>query len=301
MSKSRILLTGAYGFVGKCIGPLLAEQFELLKAPAYDLDSGQGLDLSDEDAAKQLLQQTRPDVVVHLAAIKNVGLCERKPELAEAANVATTANLLREGTGGPDMVFLSSDYVFDGKQGLYRDSDVVHPITVYGRTKRKAELLVLQAGGTVVRSGGLYGPAEKPGALFSWAMNELRAGKKIEAYDNVYNTPTYVGDLGQVLLAMCRHRPGGVYHAAGAERLNRFELLKLLADQLGVSRELVQPGRCSSGSGNAITAGDLSLLCTNRWPMEAIRLRGVSQILAEWSAEPADSRSDTQAQLFPSR
>ena len=166
-NKVRVLLTGAYGFVGQSVSPGLAGEFELVKAPAYDADTGEGLDLGDERAARGLLSDSRPDVIVHLAAIKNVGRCEREPEMAKSANVQSVVNLL--GNGGakvPHVVFLSSDYVFNGRQGGYEDTDEPCPSTVYGQTKREAELAVLRAGGTVVRSGGCMGRWSGRGCCF---------------------------------------------------------------------------------------------------------------------------------------
>ena len=278
-----MLLTGAYGFVGQCISPVLAEHFELMKAPPYDEVTGEGLDLSDSSATRQLMKDIAPNVVVHLAALKNIARCEREPEAAWTANVQTTRNLLpADSTKGPHMVFLSSDYVFDGQEGGYTDLDFPQPATVYGQTKRQAELLVLQAGGTVVRSGGLYGPAHQPGVLFSWAIEQLQQNQKIEAFTNVFNSPTYVNDLATALVQLCRHRPGGIYHAAGSDRLSRFELLRLLAQRLGVNIELVQPSFCPKEANGGVEPGDLSLVCSRRSPLESVRLRGASQVLADW-------------------
>ena len=296
-NRSKILLTGASGFVGQCISPRLAEQFELVKAPPYDEVSGEGLDLSDKSATEELIEDVRPNVVVHLAAIKNVGRCEREPDFAWAANVQTTRNLLAaNSTSGPHMVFLSSDYVFDGKKGGYTELDRPQPATVYGQTKKEAELLVLAAGGTVVRSGGLYGPATRPGVLFSWALEQLKQGQSIEAFTNVFNSPTYVNDLAAALVQMCRHRPGGIYHAAGSERLSRFELLRLLAERLGFDRELIQPGLCRKNGKGGVQPGDLSLVCSRRRPLESIELRGASGVLTNWHRDIYNETSYSELQ-----
>ena len=78
---------------------------------------------------------------------------------------------------------------------------------------------------------------------------------------------------------MCRHRPGGVYHLVGSERLSRFELLKLLAGRMGVDQELVQPEPCPEGGQGGLAPGDLSLVSSRRSPMEAVRIRGASEVL----------------------
>ncbi|NIA06532.1 MAG: sugar nucleotide-binding protein [Actinobacteria bacterium] len=281
MNKLRILLTGADGFVGRCLSPILSDEFELIKAPAYDLATGIGLDLSDESAAHELVNDVHPDIILHLAAIKNVGRCEREPAVAFSANIRTTKNLLTADT--VHMVFLSSDYVFDGRTGQYTDLDSPHPSTIYGQTKRQAELLVLRAGGTVVRSGGLYGPASQPGVLFSWAMEQLEQAQTIEAFTNVFNSPTYVDDLALALMHICRYRPGGIYHATGGERLSRFELLRMLAQSLGADAELIQPGFCPEQTGTGISPSDLSLICSQRSPLDIISLRSPGQVLPSWS------------------
>ena len=281
MNKPRLLLTGANGFVGSSISPLLAEYFELIKAPAYDLTTDIGLDLSEEADAHRLVHDVHPHIIVHLAAIKNVGLCEREPAVAFSANVRTTKNLLTADT--THMVFLSSDYVFDGQEGQYTDRDAPQPSTIYGQTKRQAELLVLQSGGTVVRTGGLYGPAWQPGVLFSWAIQQLSQSQTIQAYTNVFSSPTYVSDLALALMKICRYRPGGIYHATGSERFNRFELLRLLAQSLDEDVQLIQPALCPQRTGPGIAPSDLSLICSQRPPLDSVRLRGASQVLPTWS------------------
>ena len=289
MKKLRLLLTGADGLVGSSISPVLADHFELIEAPPYDELTDTGLNLSDESAAGQLISDTKPHVVLHLVAMKNVGRCEREPEHAFLTNVKATRNLLT--ADNIHMIFLSSDYVFDGQHGQYTDLDFPQPSTVYGRTKKQAEMLALQAGGTVVRSGGLYGPPSRPGVLFAWAVEQLQHGQTIEAFTNVYNSPTYVLDLAQALIRICQHRPGGIYHAVGPERLSRFELLRLLARTLAADQGLIRPASCPEQFGTGLSPSDLSLICSHRSPLDSFHLRSPSQVLPTWSKDASPVHS----------
>ena len=248
----RILVTGAHGLLGRS---LLHQRCD-----AELLGCGRGPEpvagrpyhqvrLLDPDAVLHLLETTRPDWVIHTAALTNVDQCEAEPELARQINLNAVAHLVdacaRVDAG---LVQLSTDYVFDGRNGPYGEEDETHPLSHYGQLKLASEDLVLAAPvkGLVVRTLWLYGYiAETRRNLVTWPLEALARGEELKIVDDQWGNPTYVDELARVLLELCRRDCRGLFHMGGADSMTRFELVRQLAqffdlDASGVERVSTQ-------------------------------------------------------------
>ncbi len=137
----KILLTGATGYVGKLIRSGFGDKWSLYNVSTRgdDITGVDAFDLSDAIQVENLSLQIKPDIIIHAAGDKNLTRCEANPEMAYSANVATTINLVRQFPKAR-IIYISSDYVFSGDRGGYREDDALGPVTVYGRTKACAEL-----------------------------------------------------------------------------------------------------------------------------------------------------------------
>ena len=243
----RILVTGAHGLLGRS---LLHQRCD-----AELLGCGRGPEpvagrpyhqvrLLDPDAVLHLLETTRPDWVIHTAALTNVDQCEAEPELARQINLNAVAHLVdacaRVDAG---LVQLSTDYVFDGRDGPYGEADSTHPLSHYGRLKLESEHLVLQAPikGLVVRTLWLYGyiAGARPN-LVTWPLAALARGEQLNIVDDQWGNATYVDDLVGVLLELCRRDSCGLYHMGGADFTSRYDLVLRLADFFGLDAGLVK-------------------------------------------------------------
>src|SRR5439155_24998712 len=123
------------------------------------------LDVRDSAAVAELLARMTPDVLFYPAANANVDWCERNPAEAEETNLLPMQTLIQTAPGLP-IVAYSSDYVFDGRDGPYVETHPVAPLSVYGKLKGRLERLVLDAGGTIVRSTGIFGSESPPAKNF---------------------------------------------------------------------------------------------------------------------------------------
>ena len=213
-------------------------------------------DLVDARRTAEIVGALRPDAVIHTQALSDVDRCELEPEAARAQNVDATANLLQalsraQAPGGGDralLVYVSTDYVFDGAKGTpYDEEDEPRPISVYGRSKREAEQLALgYPRGVVVRPSTLFGPGRAN--FCDTIVARLRAGEPVEAFSDQVTSPTYTVDLAEGLEALCAALggagtppPARVVHVANAGGASRVAFAQRIAALIGGSPDLVRP------------------------------------------------------------
>lgn len=256
-----VLITGAAGFIGRHLVDALSGQYRLALFDLKPKVDGpiEALDVTQADAVREVVHRFRPGVVIHLAGIKNLNYCESHPQEALLVNTESTRFLAGAAVEvGARMVFISSDYVFDGKRGNYRETDVPNPATIYGKTKFEAEKYIAQTCShyTILRSSAVYGPG---GGFFDWIVNSLTTGKKVEAFADTSFTPTYIGDVTWALEHIIADNLEGILHVAGSQVVSRYEMAVQIARCLGKDPNLVTPTSVE-GSGLLI-AHNSSLNC----------------------------------------
>jgi dTDP-4-dehydrorhamnose reductase len=244
---TRLLVLGGSGFVGSNLVRYFAPRCELrftyftsARPAIVGSLAAVRLDIRDASAVLPIFRDLAPDVVIHAAGNKSVQQCERYPEEAFATNAMGTRNVaLASREIGARLIYLSTDLVFSGSSGDYRENDTPEPTSTYGRSKLEGERLALDLLPTAVicRSGGIYGRASP---LLIWAAAELAAGRQLEGFTDVYNTPTYAANLGEMLEAVIREGTGGVFHTVGCSRVNRFQLFTAFANEFGLRVDLVR-------------------------------------------------------------
>jgi dTDP-4-dehydrorhamnose reductase len=207
----RVLVTGALGMLGRDLVPLLEPSHEVT---AVDLE----VDVTDPAAVDACADACAPEAVFHLAAWTDVDGAEAEEERAAAVNGAGTGNVARAAARhGAALVYVSTDYVFDGrKPGAYVEDDPPSPLGAYGRTKlagEQAALAVHPEGTRIARTAWLYG---RHGRNFVDTMRRLGAEREeVAVVDDQEGSPTWTGDLAPALVALV-DRPPGVYHTTGA-------------------------------------------------------------------------------------
>lgn len=260
MKLNTILITGAAGFIGSHLVPSLKDKYPLALYDYHsDNDSVKFLDVTKVDNVKHAVYETRPKVVVHLAGLKNLNYCEEHPEDAFLAN-AESAKFLAEACSaiGARIILLSSDYVFEGNHGYYREKDKPNPATIYGKSKYEAEKYVqsICSNHIILRSSAIYGPG---GKFFDWVTNSLWGGLKVEAFNDAYFTPTYIGDVIWAIECMITGNYLGVFHVAGPDALSRYAMALEICHWLGFDSRLIIPTSVV-GSGLVI-ARNSALVC----------------------------------------
>jgi dTDP-4-dehydrorhamnose reductase len=220
----RILITGSDGLVGTNIIPLLRGYFDVI--PAVEAD----WDICDRSRGLEMIEGTRPDVLLNLAALTNVDGCEDQPDLAFRVNGEGPAVLADICSGkGVKLVHFSTDYVFDGmKTAPYVEEDRTGPISVYGKSKLMGEQAVTARGpgNLVVRTEWIYG---KGG--ISFVEKIMKIGKEIgevAVVNDQTGSPTYARDLAFPLAALLRGNRSGIYHVTNSGSCSWFEFAKTI-------------------------------------------------------------------------
>lgn len=277
----KLLITGAGGFVA---GSVIAQAPKNMELHALARHEPEGLpasvrfhaaDITDHAAMDALLEQVRPDVVLHTAAMANIDTCQAQPEMAHAVNRIATAHLAeRCGKMGARLVFCSTDTVFDGSKGMYTEDDAPGPVNVYAETKVAAEQAVLAASGhnIVARLSLVMGlpVIGKGNSFLADLMRKLAKGETMNFPFNEIRTPIDVITLGSALLELCELDIGGILHLSGNTRVDRYTMAGRIANHLGISveqRKLILGTDSNAIEGRAKRPNDAS--------MSNVRARGL--------------------------
>ena len=248
----RVLVIGASGFIGRYVsrrlvsaaGHTVAGTYNA-RPPANDGASWHRLEITDGGQLDALFRVAQPEVVVHLAAMADVGTAERNPEVAAAVNAAATDTIVRLcERHSSRLVFVSTEYVFDGQHGPYREHDPPAPTTQYGRTKLQAERAVasLESNWSVLRTSIVYGwPAPGRRNFVPWLVDRLRNGEAYHAPTNVYRSPVYVEHLVDGIERMVNVDDTGFHHVAGSDWVTMYEFAVAIAERFGQDPSLVIP------------------------------------------------------------
>jgi len=222
------------------------------------------VDPCDAAHLRSVFREVAPAAVIHAAAFADIDYCEAHKDEAEQVNVAATRELARLcADTGAKMVFVSTDTVFDGEQGNYREDDPPGPLNWYAETKVRAERYVASEAGraAVVRTALVMGlPVLGLGNSFLARMVEsFDAGREVGVPANEVRTPVDVITLARALLELAGDDFTGLIHIAGNDRLNRFAMVQQIADRLGYDRGLVVAKDPSVLPGRAPRPLDVSL------------------------------------------
>lgn len=248
----RILICGANGLLGQRLALLLSTQteYEVLntshhRAFVFDnrlLDYTQ-LDIARKGDVKSLVSSFQPTVIINAAAATNVDWCEHHREDAWRVNVVGVENLIDAARKvGAKLIHLSTDYVFDGKAGPYKEEDRPSPISYYGKTKLAAEnaLRMADIPFAILRTIVVYGQGINIKQNFPlWVLKSLQEGKPIRCADDQISNPTHVADLALGVIRVFEMNREGFYHLCGSERISRFDFARRVAEVFGLDQTLI--------------------------------------------------------------
>lgn len=238
------------------------------------------IDLTDEQALSVALMALNPQTVIH-AAVAQVDACERDPKMAERLNVqasriiAKWCNRMRRR-----MIYISSDLVFDGAQGMYSETDPAQPLMLYGEMKLTAEHAVLEAcpSACVARLPLMYGfPARGGSNFFMSMLARLQQGGHIAVFHDQYRTPGLASNMAAAIWELARSDFRGVLHVAGATRCSRYEMARLVCRFAGLDEALLQATSMFDAPTSAPRPRDVSLDCTRAQSFLRTKLLGIAE------------------------
>ncbi|MEK6925710.1 MAG: N-acetylneuraminate synthase family protein [Nanoarchaeota archaeon] len=243
----KILITGARGLLGSNLALMYSENNAVYATgknkPTFDFCENYEIDItSDEDVRK--IEELKPDVVVHCAALTNVDYCEE--------NIWEAVKLNAEGTEkiseacrkiGSYLVHISTDQVFDGLIGDYSEESPSNPINVYGKTKLDAEKIIQKTNRNfcILRTN-IYGwNMQDKSSLAEWILAKLEKKEEVSGFKDIFFNPINTTNLGRCILELIDKGYQGVLHLAGSEKISKYEFARKVAKIFGYDETLIRP------------------------------------------------------------
>jgi len=251
----KIVITGSNGLLGQTLVNLL------MKAPenysVFGLSKGDNrmnrndflyydIDITNYSQLEECITYIQPSFIINTAAMTNVDTCELKPEECNNLNIEAVKYLTQICTKlNIHFIQISTDFIFDGSKGFYKETDLPNPLSIYGHSKLKAENIVKNSGVnfSILRTILVYGKVVnlKRNNIVLWVKDMLENNKEITIVDDQYRMPTYVEDLATACKLIVDKNISGVYHISSNELLSVFEIANQIADVFGLNKKLIKP------------------------------------------------------------
>ncbi len=226
LTKPLAWITGANGLIGNYFVQTAPRFVPRWRVQALTRDE---FDLLDFAAVRREFQQDNPQIVIHCAAISDIGKAQKNPVFARRVNVQAT-QMLAELSAEIQFVFFSTDLVFDGRKGNYTETGVPNPLHVYGETKIAAEEFVLKNPHHLVVRTSINGGVSRAGnrGFNEQLKHSLQAGQGMTLFTDEFRSPIPAVETARAVWELADKHCTGVYHVAGAERLSRWQIGRLL-------------------------------------------------------------------------
>jgi len=244
--KLKFLVTGSAGLVGQQVVKDLSKSNQVFSCyneskPEYG-DSVK-MDLKNYEMISSVLTEIKPDVVIHLGAMTGVDLCEKEKTSASEINTKATEIIAKECSKlNSFLVYVSTDYVFDGNFGMYKEDDVANPLGFYGKSKLEGEKAVqnFSTNWCIARTSTPFGLHPTKKSFPMWVIENLQKQKQIDVLIDQFTSPTYIPNLSRMLIEISERRITGIIHAAGASKISRYQMASMVSDKLNLDGTLLK-------------------------------------------------------------
>jgi len=240
----KFFITGGSGLLGGRIATVADDECELvLSHNSNATENSVKCDITNEDEVKKIITKENPDVIIHCAAMTNVDLCEDKIEDAYKINGDATGFLAKAAEEvNAKIIYVSTDFVFDGKKGNYKETDEVNPLGIYAKSKYDGEVQLQKysSNWAIARVSVLYGWHERLN-FTSWVINELRNNNQINIVTDQINSPTYADNAAEAMFEIAKQDKNGIYHTAGNDLISRYDFTRQIAEVFDLNEDLINP------------------------------------------------------------
>jgi dTDP-4-dehydrorhamnose reductase len=247
---TRVLVTGASGLLGTNLVLHAADAGHRVVAASLrrpvEIEGVESVqtDLSLAGESRRVMENYRPNWVVHCAALTDLDRCQGELEAAFRLNAEMAEKVAHAARSiGAQLAHISTDSVFDGRHGGYTEADTPAPLNVYGKSKLAGERAVSEADpeALIIRTN-FFGWSVRPGhGLAEWFLNELEGGRECPGFTDVWFSPLLANDLCDILLDMLESGASGLLHIPGAECVSKYDFGVRLAEAFGFDPALVTP------------------------------------------------------------
>lgn len=247
----KVIVFGSNGLLGQSIVERFCKDYEVIaasrsaknKARTKNIQYHQ-IDMVNRQEMDALLNAEKPDLIINAAAYTNVDGAETEKEQCWNSNVRAVENILDVAYSfKPVIIHISTDYVFDGEQGNYRETDRVNPRGNYARSKMAAENILTssQLEYIIARTQVLYGIGYKVKLNFAtWVISRLSQNKKIRVVSDQKGNPTYADDVSESIYRLLARKEFGLFHIAGSEAITRYDFALRIADTFNFDKAHIE-------------------------------------------------------------
>lgn len=250
----KVLITGSNGLLGQKLLDLYLtiEDIELIatargenRYPRKEGYTYTSLDITNEKEVQQVIAQHAPDCIINTAAMTNVDSCETDKEGCDKLNVDAVAYLIAAAnTAGAHLLHLSTDFIFDGKKGPYKEDDEANPLSYYGHSKLLAENMVREycTKWSIARTVLVYGVVNDMSRsnIVLWAKGALEKGQPINVVDDQFRTPTLAEDLAKGCQLIEHKQAEGIYNISGKDQMSILELVQRVANYFDLDASVLR-------------------------------------------------------------
>lgn len=252
--KRKLLITGSNGLLGQKLVNQLKnhEHFDLVATSRGEnrISEKNGyryfnLDITDQSQVEKVFGQVQPDVVIHTAAMTNVDQCESEKEMCLALNVEAVKYLVKAAEkSNSHFIHLSTDFIFDGKDGPYDEKAEPNPLSFYGQSKLDSEKIVQDSKlkWSIVRTIIVYGIVEDMSRtnIVLWAKSALEKKQKLSIVNDQYRTPVLAEDLASGCISIAEKGAEGIFNMGGKDFMSIVELVRRVADYYNLDKSYIE-------------------------------------------------------------
>ena len=251
----KVIITGSNGLLGQSLLALLLKEKE--KYNVFGFSRGENrsgrddfsylsIDLTKEENLKKTIREVQPNFIINTAAITLVDDCESNKEACDRLNIDVVQWLTEiAGEVNAHLIHLSTDFIFDGIKGYYKETDIPNPVSYYGLSKVKSEQVLLKSkiDYTILRTILVYGKvfSMSRSNIVLWVKSMLEQGKEITIVNDQFRMPTYVDDLAMACKIVVDKKATGIYHISSNELLSVFEIAQEVATVFQLDKNLIKP------------------------------------------------------------
>lgn len=249
----KILITGSNGLLGQKLVELLLNNQDVQiiatargenRLPFHEGYEYQPMDITNREQVLSVVESIQPEVIIHTAAMTNVDQCESEKAACWAQNVSSVEYLV-EACAKTDsfLLHISTDFIFDGTSGPYKEEDEANPISFYGWSKYAAEKLVIHSKirWAIARTVLVYGIAHDMSRtnIILWVKKSLEEGKNIKVVTDQWRTPTLAEDLAKGCALIATKEAEGIFNISGKDFLTPYEMAIMTADYFKLNKSLI--------------------------------------------------------------
>jgi len=239
-------VTGSAGLIGRQVVKDLSETHEVFSCynkskPEFGIPTK--MDLLNHEMIVNVLLEIEPDVVIHLGAMTGVDLCEKEESMAFDINSKATQIIAQQcSILNTFLIYVSTDYVFDGNSGMYYEDDIPNPLSIYGKSKFDGEKMVqnFSSDWCIARTSTPFGLHQTRKSFPTWVIENLQKQKQIDVLSDQFTSPTYVLNLSKMLIEISERHLNGIFHVAGATKISRYEMASIISDKLNLDEKLLR-------------------------------------------------------------